>query len=92
MNVRFIRRQKSANKSVQTYNEVEQQKTENDMKIVYTNKELMKLLECDSSTLRKYREDGMLSYSRVRDKIYYTEQDIKDFLSHNHYSAYYYDN
>ena len=39
----------------------------------YTNKEMMKMLDCNDKTLRKYRNDGYLSYVRVGDKIYYID-------------------
>ena len=56
----------------------------------YTNKEMMKMLDCNDKTLRKYRNDGYLSYVRVCDKIYYTVDDICQFIKNNHIVAYQY--
>ena len=59
-------------------------------KPLYTNKEMMKILDCNDKTLRKYRNDGYLSYVRVGDKIYYTVDDICQFIKNNHFVAYQY--
>lgn len=59
-------------------------------KPLYTNKEMMKMLDCNDKTLRKYRNDGYLSYVRVGDKIYYTVDDICQFIKNNHIVAYQY--
>ena len=59
-------------------------------KPLYTNKEMMKMLDCNDKTLRKYRNDGYLSYVRVGDKIYYTVDDICQFIKNNHFVAYQY--
>jgi hypothetical protein len=50
----------------------------------------MKMLDCNDKTLRKYRNDGYLSYVRVGDKIYYTVDDICQFIKNNHFVAYQY--
>ena len=39
---------------------------------------------------RKYRDDGKLAYPKEGDKFWYTQEDIDQFLSHNHYEAYAY--
>ena len=59
-------------------------------KMLYTNKEMQDILQVNDKTLRKYRNDGLLGYSQVRDKIYYTPKDLNEFLSKNHMSAHYY--
>ena len=38
------------------------------------------MLDCTEKTLRKYRNDGYLGYSKVGDKYYYTADDIYLFL------------
>ena len=57
-------------------------------KVVYTNKEMMKLLGASSATIKKWRDLGYLSYSVVGTTYYYSQQDINDFLKNNHYEAY----
>ena len=59
-------------------------------KLVYTNKEIKELLQVNDKTLRGYRNDGLLGYTQIRDKYFYTQKDITEFLSNNHMSAYYY--
>lgn len=47
---------------------------------VYTSKDLQALLDVKEATLRKYRDDGVLGYSRVGDKIWYRQEDLDAFL------------
>jgi hypothetical protein len=56
----------------------------------YTNKEVVEMLDCTEKTLRKYRNDGFLGYSRVGDKVYYTAGDILLFLQNTHVDPYQY--
>ena len=48
---------------------------------VYSSKDLMKLLDVKESTLRRYRDDGLLDYSKVKDKIWYTQEHLNTFLN-----------
>ena len=57
-------------------------------KQLYTNKEVMELLGIRDKLLKKYRDDGLLSYRQVGDKFWYTQKDIDQFLSSNYYAAY----
>ena len=50
------------------------------VKPVYTNKEMIKLLDVDAKTLKKYRDEGLLGFSHPYDKYYYTHQDLVKFL------------
>jgi len=59
-------------------------------KLVYTNKELLEMLNVTPRTLKKYRDEGLLAFSRNGDKFYYTEDDIQEFLTRNHYTAFAY--
>ena len=54
----------------------------------YTNKDVMKMLDCTEKTLRKYRNDGFIGYSRIGDKFYYTVEDIVLFLNRTHIDPY----
>ena len=54
----------------------------------YTNKEVMKMLDCTDKTLRRYRDDGFLGYSRMGDKFFYTVDDIILFLKRTHIEPY----
>ena len=49
-------------------------------KEVYTDKDMMALLQIDRKTLKKYRDEGLLSYSHPYDKYYYSKDDLQSFL------------
>ena len=51
---------------------------------IYTSGDLCEMLQINEKLLRKYRYDGKLSYSRVGDKYWYTQQDIDEFMEKNH--------
>lgn len=55
---------------------------------VYSNKELCLLFSITDKTLRLYRNEGLISYSRVDDKIWYTQDDVDEFLKKHHYDAF----
>ncbi|MBQ9676524.1 MAG: helix-turn-helix domain-containing protein [Prevotella sp.] len=47
---------------------------------VYTSKDLMSILNVKESTLSKYRANYELGYTKVGDKIWYTQTDLMNFL------------
>jgi len=55
---------------------------------VYSNKQVMKILHINDKLIRKYRELGLIGYSKVGDKYWYTRKDIEQFLWNNHYQAF----
>ena len=59
-------------------------------KEMYTNKEMLELLDVSSATLKKWRNHGYIGYSQVGSTYYYSAKDLEDFLKHNHNSAYAY--
>lgn len=50
-------------------------------KPIYTNKDLMNILNVKESTLRRYRDNGLLGYTKQGDKIWYTEDDLMNFIN-----------
>ena len=52
-------------------------------KIVYNNNEVKKMLDIGDERLRKFRDEGYLSYVKYpnSDKYWYTKQNILDFLN-----------
>jgi hypothetical protein len=52
-------------------------------KIVYNNDEVKKMLNIGDERLRKFRDEGYLSYVKYpnSDKYWYTKQNILEFLS-----------
>ncbi len=59
-------------------------------KPIYTNKELLELLNVSSATLKKWRNNGYLGYTQVGSTYFYSPADIKQFMDKNHSSAYAY--
>lgn len=57
-------------------------------KPLYTNKELLELLDVNSKTLKKYRDNGWLGYSQAGDKFFYSADDLSHFLSMTHQEAF----
>ena len=49
-------------------------------KPVYTNAELMKLLDTSTATIKKWRDAGLLGYSQVGDTYFYSKEDVEAFL------------
>lgn len=49
-------------------------------KPIYTKKDMMELLGCKEKTLRKYMDDGYLTYSRCGDKYFFSPKNIILFL------------
>ena len=50
-------------------------------KPIYTSKDLMAILNVKESTLRGYRDKLLLDYSKCGDKIWYTQDNLMDFLN-----------
>ena len=57
-------------------------------KRIYTNNEVKDLLGIQDKLLKKYRDNGLLAYSQVGDKYWYTQSDIDQFLENNYFAAY----
>ena len=55
---------------------------------VYNNKEINTILDVNDKLLRRYRYDGKLSYSKVGDKYWYTQNDIDEFMVKHHRKAF----
>lgn len=53
-------------------------------KPVYTNAELMKLLDISTATLKKWRDAGLLGYSQIGDTYLYRKEDVEEFLRCTH--------
>ncbi len=55
---------------------------------IYTSKEVMEVLGVGEKLLKRYRDNGYLSYSHFGDKYWYRQQDIDKFLASNRYEAF----
>ena len=54
------------------------------LKKIYSSNDLMEMLQVKASTLRRYRDEGYLGYSKVGDKYFYTSDDVNRFLERSH--------
>lgn len=50
-------------------------------KPIYTSRDLMEILNVKETTLRGYRDNLLLDYSKCGDKIWYTQNNLMDFLN-----------
>ena len=56
--------------------------------VVYNNKEINPVLGVNEKLLRRFRYDGKLSYTKVGDKYWYTQNDIDEFMVKHHRKAF----
>ncbi|MDR0331853.1 MAG: helix-turn-helix domain-containing protein [Dysgonamonadaceae bacterium] len=59
---------------------------------IYTNKQMMAMLDINPKLIKKYRDEGLLGFSQVNDKFFYSSSDLDEFLQHNYNSAFAYSN
>lgn len=57
-------------------------------KPLYTNQEVMSLLDVTAPKLRQWRYEGLIGYSQLGSKIYFSREDISNFLKSYHNEAY----
>ena len=55
---------------------------------VYNKKEICSVLGVNEKKLRDYRFNGKLSYTKVGDKYWYTQDDIDEFMAKHHRKAF----
>lgn len=53
----------------------------------YSNQELRELLQVNNKQIRKYRNDGLLSYHQVGGKYWYEASEVMRFLERNRFCA-----
>ncbi len=56
--------------------------------LIYDNKKIKELLCVNDKLLKKYRDNGLLPFTQVGDKYWYTQQDVQTFLSSSYYPAF----
>ena len=59
-------------------------------KVLYTNQEMLSMLDISSATLKKWRNYGYIGYSQIGSTYYYSAKDLEEFLNHSHNEAYAY--
>ena len=55
---------------------------------IYSNKQVQELLHINDKLIRKYREQGLIGYTKVGDKYWYTRKDVESFLRNSHHQAF----
>lgn len=55
---------------------------------IYNNKQVQELLHINDKLIRKYREQGLIGYTKVGDKYWYTRKDVEAFLKNCHHQAF----
>lgn len=55
---------------------------------IYSNKEIRLLLNVDERLIKKYRDEGYLTFHRLGDKYWYQGKDIMKFLEKTRYEAF----
>ena len=80
----LIRQMASLRKEVKSIRKMLLQKR----KPCYSNQELMELLGVSANTVRKWRDLGLIGYSKVGSCYLYSQADIEKFLSDTHYDSY----
>lgn len=67
--------------------EVTELRRGNQKQVIYSNIQTAELLGITTATLKKWRELGLISFSRVDNTFLYTPDDIRDFLKKTHYTT-----
>ncbi len=67
--------------------EVAELRRGNQKQVIYSNIQAAELLGITTATLKKWRELGLISFSRVDNTYLYTPDDIKDFLKRTHFAT-----
>lgn len=57
-------------------------------KPVYSNAEIMEILDIGTKTLKQWRDTGMLGYSKIGNTYLYSKEDVSNFLKATHYEAF----
>lgn len=72
-------------KRLDSINEKITGKSSNPEDIIYDNSDTLRLLKVSRRTLQSWRTEGLISFSQVGSKLYYTQKDINEFIQ-KHYN------
>lgn len=59
-----------------------------EVKPVYSNAEIMEILDIGTKTLKQWRDSGLLGYSKIGNTYLYSKDDVSNFLKATHYEAF----
>lgn len=57
-------------------------------KLVLDDNDLIEILKVSRRTLATYRANGQISFSKVNGRVYYTWDDVSEFLENHRIKAY----
>jgi excisionase family DNA binding protein len=57
-------------------------------KSIYSNEELAIKLEVSKKTLKKWRDEGKIAFTKIGRKIFYTQDELSDFLKSFNYKTF----
>lgn len=55
--------------------------------LLYSNDELASKLKVSKKTLQNWRDQGVIEFSQIQRKIFYSEEQVTKFLKQNHHLA-----
>ncbi len=60
----------------------------NPQEIIYDNADVLQLLKISQRTLAGWRAKGIITYSKIEGKLFYTQADILECLNRNKYEKF----
>lgn len=60
----------------------------NPQEIIYDNADMLQLLKISQRTLAGWRAKGIITYSKIEGKLFYTQADILECLNRNKYEKF----
>lgn len=60
----------------------------NPSEIIYDNADVLQLLKISQRTLAGWRAKGIITYSKIEGKLFYTQADILECLNRNKYEKF----
>lgn len=72
-------------KSLQDIKEILEVVNPNENKEILDNQDVMQLLNISSRTLRNYRDQGIMPFSKIEGKIYYKMKDLIAMIDKNYH-------
>jgi len=59
---------------------VSEKQSQDRNQIIYDNADALKILKCSRRSLQKWRSEGLITYSIVNSKLYYTHENLMEFI------------
>lgn len=52
--------------------------------LIYSNDAVLNMLGVSGKTLQRYRNEGLIGYSQIKDKYFYSYNDLTKFMASHH--------